>query len=242
MNTRSLFSSLLLVMAALQSECNATVITITTAQSPFAGSSLNQGWWSNSVSNTDSNTDYGIGVFGAADHRGFASFDFSGFTVNDTISSATVKIQRGDSAGLNDATETVGFRDVSTSAATLNANSSASAGIYSDLGTGTSYGDFVVPGDDLSTVVLDFNLSNAVANLNAAKGGFFSVGFFLNSQDGNQALFLNTAAFPISIEVTYTTSFASVPEPSVVGFLAVGCGTVLVRRFRRKLGTSNSQV
>jgi hypothetical protein len=66
--------------------------------------------------------------------------------------------------------------DVSTPAATLNANEGTSQTIFDDLGTGTSFGSFPVA-DGAADDVLSFALNAAgVAAFNAARGGFFSTG------------------------------------------------------------------
>jgi hypothetical protein len=66
--------------------------------------------------------------------------------------------------------------EVSTPAATLNDNTGASQTIFDDLGTGTSYGSFPV-GEGQEFDILSFPLNAAgVAAVNAARGGFFSIG------------------------------------------------------------------
>jgi hypothetical protein len=58
--------------------------------------------------------------------------------------------------------------------------------IYSDLGAGTSYGDFVVPGIGASDSVFEFPLNSAALNdINSFGSGYFSVGGALLSNSGD---------------------------------------------------------
>jgi hypothetical protein len=96
--------------------------------------------------------------------------------------------------------------DVSTPAATLNANDGTNLAIWGDLGTGTTFGRYTVhPGE--FTEVLSFPLNSAgIAAANAARGGFFSVGgsvaedgFFIfgaGGAAGTQQLVLTCVAAP----------------------------------------------
>jgi hypothetical protein len=129
--------------------------------------------------------------------------------------------------------------DVSTDAATLNHNDGVSAAIFDDLGGGTSYGSFsidIVP--FVTEVTLPLNVA-ALMDIQAAAGGFFSVGGKLNdikpgerraifgntasNMGGVQALILETEPLPVTV----------VPEPATLGLLALGVPLVLVRRGKR---------
>ncbi len=149
--------------------------TFSTSQSQFDPGVRNQGWWSPdpTVANNDSNDNYIVDSL----QRNFFSFDVSSAC---QASSATLRLTRFDQFG----SLTYSLFDVSTPAATLNANDGASPTIFDDLGTGTSFGSFpVAPGAE--TDVLSFPLNAAgVAAFNAARGGFFSVGGSVAEESG----------------------------------------------------------
>jgi hypothetical protein len=87
---------------------------------------------------------------------------------------ATLRVNAGFSTG-GDLIETVGFFDVSTDAATLNFNDGTNEAIFADLGTGRSYGTFSVNRGVLGDLSFVLN-ADAVADINAARSGCFSLG------------------------------------------------------------------
>jgi PEP-CTERM motif len=100
--------------------------------------------------------------------------------------------------------------DVSTDPATLNAKvNNPNFAIYNDLGSGVNYGSFVLPTSGNPNDILNFSLDPAaVAAINAAEGGYFSIG----------------GAIPLS---------SIVPEPST--FVLMGSGLLgMVGLARRK--------
>jgi hypothetical protein len=114
----------------------------------------------------------------------FFTFDLS--TLNGIAVSATLEIRRFGSSNTNEAVETYELFDVTTDAATLNNTAGPSPSMFTDLGSGVSYGSFEVPGSGLPDDILIFPLNAAAINdINAAKGGFFSIGGTLTSNDGN---------------------------------------------------------
>ena len=144
----------------------ATTQTFSTSQSPFTPGVRNQGWWSPTIGAFDRNDNY---IVQPSFFRNFFSFDLS--TACPAVS-ATFRLTRFDQTGAL----TYSLFDVSTPAATLNANVGTSQAIYDDLGSGTAFGTFpVAPG--AGNDVLTFPLNRAgVAAVLAARGGFFSVG------------------------------------------------------------------
>jgi hypothetical protein len=144
-----------------------TTQTFTTSQSEFTPGVRNQGWWSPNQVNFDYNDNYIAGPIGP--WRNFFSFDLTSAC---TAGRVTLQLTRFDQTG----PLTYSVFDVSTPAATLNANNGPSQTIFDDLGTGTSFGSFPVP-DGAPDDVLSFTLNAAgVAAFNAARGGFFSTG------------------------------------------------------------------
>lgn len=212
----------------------AAIFRFDTSDNQFIPSIDNQGWWSATESNSDINDNYFVGrardtIVSNAILRNFFTFDLS--SLNEEVVSATLRLQRYDGRG--NPTQTLGFFDVSTPAATLNNNEGTSAAIFDDLGTGKSYGTFDVSTRGNSSGILSFTLNSAaIADINAAAGGFFSIGGALNAESlsspGDQYLFGNSSGGGVQQLVI------NVPEPSsVLGTLAFGvfgAGWVLKRR------------
>src|SRR5688572_21514639 len=70
-------------------------VTFSTGDSPFLAGTNNQGWWSNTLSNTDANDFWEVGVFQETqgftfhDTRGFFTFDLTDLTAD--AQSATLR-------------------------------------------------------------------------------------------------------------------------------------------------------
>jgi Tol biopolymer transport system component len=165
-----------------------------TSGRPFTPGVRNQGWWNwnpNGV-NQDHNDNYFVGVSDEdeGEYRNFFTFDLSSLTGQ--VISARLEITRFG-YGSPDPSETLGLFDVSTDARTLNNNVGVSAAIFEDLGTGTSYGTVEVSRSGEPADVLSVPLNAAaVADINAAAGGFFSIGGRLLSAEPHQTLFANS--------------------------------------------------
>jgi hypothetical protein len=170
--------------------------TLSTSDSQFTPGVDNQGWWSASplVANSDTNPSYFVGrTFDAPVHN-FFTFD-AGPLAGHTAVSATLVLRTGCFVGF-DASETVGLFDVSTAPATLNDNTGFSQAIFDDLGGGTSYGSGVVPANRGAEASTRFFLNAAaLANLNAAAGGFFSIGGAVLTLDPDPTPFSQEGAF-----------------------------------------------
>jgi hypothetical protein len=201
-----------------------TTFTFSTSDNPFdpAGSRsavANQGWWADVLANHDDNENYfvGIGLLHQMDHRAFFTFDLASLPAAPVVS-ATLRLTRFNSSSANEATETLAFFDVSTDAATLNQNDRLDLGVFADLGSGKSYGAFDVPGVGPGTDVFEFALgAAALADLQAAAGGWFSIGAMLASDDGSDALFISSSSYD-SIQQLVVV----IPEPFTGALLLVG--------------------
>jgi hypothetical protein len=140
----------------------------------------------------------------------------------------------------SDPEETIGFFHVATPAAQVNDNDGTSESIFDDLGAGTSYGTFVVPRYGSSDTarfafVLD---AAALVDLNAARGGYFTI--------GGSLLSVTTTEFPGAIMVgscglqcmrdpanlVLTTREVGVPAPATLPLLG-GLLLLGLRGFRR---------
>ena len=209
-------------------------VTFSTGDSPFLAGTNNQGWWSNTLSNTDDNDFWEIGVFQETqgftyhDTRAFFTFDLT--SLEQDVESATLRLTATGYDSPN-VLENVELFDVSTDAATLNDTDTATgdATIYGDLGSGTSFGEFVVdqPAEGSGDFTLGLNLNPAgVAALNAARGGFFSVGAALTSIDSfgdAQEVIFGQAGSPQFLDVVIADE---PPPPPPGGVIPLPAGVV----------------
>jgi hypothetical protein len=132
---------------------------------------------------TGHNDDYQAGFQAHQAQHNYFSFDIASACV---ASSVTLQVTRFNAArATDDFPRVYSLFDVSTPAAELNDRQrggsleeiQAMGRIFDDLGTGTSYGQFGDIGEGDPSQVLSFPLDgDGVANFNAARGGFFSVG------------------------------------------------------------------
>lgn len=214
----------------------ATVVTLNTGVYPFTSGSLSQGWWSDFAANTANNDNYVVSLsWTAASYpaqRGIRNRNFFTFDLSDiagTIQSATLLLARGNSLSPN-ATETLSFWDVQTTTSQLNYNQGINPAIVNDLGAGKNYGYFPVVMSGAPSQVLSFALNeNAVADLNARVGGFFSIG---GSMEGEPAAGVYRVIFGVTQGIAGRLQLVLVPEPAVGGLLLFGGCISLVARKR----------
>ena len=175
-----------------------------TSDSRFDKGVDNQGWWHTSIQNNDDNDNY---IVGTADPGGrfrhFFSFDLS--TLRGKAVGATLVLRRYQGEG--DFTETLGLFDVRTAADKLNNNRGPNVRIYRDRGSGSEYGRYVLPTDGAGTQAVRLRLNAAaVADVNAARGGFFSIGgklLSINKPPANQFLFGGSSGRGVQRLVVY---------------------------------------
>lgn len=147
--------------------------TFLTSDSQFDAGINNQGWWSATQGNNTTNDNIFVGINGAEVLNNFFTFLLTNLTPNSVVS-ATLRINT-TGGGSGPFPVTYSLFDVSTAAATLNNNDGTNAAITNDLASGTLYGATVLGGNPASP--FDTVLSaGAIADINAAIGGFFSIG------------------------------------------------------------------
>ena len=125
--------------------------TFTTGMSEFTGGVRNQGWWSPTAINQNTNDNYIVG------NDGNFINDFFTFSIPrdlGAITSAVLSIPQ-DFGSTRAAPFTYYLFDVSTDAATLNNNEGTSATIFEDLRSGTLYASILIPDNhNLSPLVI----------------------------------------------------------------------------------------
>lgn len=178
-----------------------------TSWSPVSGSAYNQGWWSNTANNNDTNTNTFAGDLFGDQYRNFFTFDIA--NLNLTGKTITRAVLSGNLADVQGTDLSYYLFDVSTDVYTLNANTGHSTSIFNDLGTGNSYGGYAIDYSDAFTTknfILDFNAISDITATKGAGGNFFSIGGTL--QPG------------------------AVPEPMSMAVLGLGAAALLRRRRR----------
>lgn len=187
-------------------------VTLTTGQAVFTPGTLNQGWWGFDNPNFDANDSLYVGSLqpDPADpislHRNFFTFSLAGITPGSIVSAALRINDVG--IGSSNFPMTYSLFDVSTDARTLNFNDGSNASIYEDLGSGRRYAAQVV--SDALSAGFEIGLNDdAIADLNAAAGRFFSLGGTLD------------------------TPASAVSEPSMLALLGIGLAATGLGRRRR---------
>lgn len=147
-------------------------VTFDTSQ-PLLGPTKNQGWWSATNSNNDSNDNIFVGDLGGSNLlNNFFTFFLD--VTRGSVVSATLRIHDVGS-GAGPFPVTYSLWDVSTAAATVNANNGVSVAIYADLGSGVNYAAGVLAANPASPYDVALNAA-AIADINAAAGQYFSIG------------------------------------------------------------------
>lgn len=133
----------------------------------------NRGWWDEGGNHNADVNSVIVGEDKDNAYRGYLIFNLTG--VSSGITSAILRIEI---AGYNssDSLEPVRLYDVSTSATTLENSGSGRTDIYSDLGSGAAYGYTDITSAMVGTSIGIRLSDQAVSDLNAAAGGYYSIG------------------------------------------------------------------
>ena len=196
------------------------------------------GWYNASSGHNPSNDNYIVGnCCGTGEYRNFLVFDLTGVT--GTIVSATLEAE-SPSTLTPDPSETWTLYDVTTPVATLVAGG-VSAAIFSDLGSGTSYGNVTVANGYTGIVTVTLN-ANAIAALNAAKGSSIAIGGALSTLGAGSDEFIFADSFGGYVRrLTIQTVATPVPTMNEWGMIIfmVFAGLVSLYYLRRQRKTEN---
>jgi hypothetical protein len=222
----------------------AEILTYNTSEGAFSvGSTKDQGWWSPTAFNVDANDSYFVGRSGVDLFNNFFTFNLSTLDLTGKqIVSATLEVTRFETTG--DLPHTYQLFDVLTPAAILNLNTGSNAGIFADLGSGTSFGSFSI-GPGLGTDLLSFSLNAAAfADIAAKAGDFFSIGgtLDLTGKAGEQNAFgfaLGDSVQRLVLELE--PQVAPVPAPASLVLWSMGGGLAFFGRKLRRRRTPSAQ-
>jgi hypothetical protein len=166
------------------------VVTYSTAVNEFTPGSYNQGAWSAIDSNLVTSDNYFTGTQGGSVYRGYFSFDLSAGTNPCEPLSAYLTVPRGHYFAQPSSALTLGLFDVSTLASALALRSNTpNAAIYSDLGSGVSYGRYVLSTSTGASFTLNLNQAglDAIGLVRANHLQWFSIGLGLVSPPAGDA-------------------------------------------------------
>lgn len=143
-----------------------------------------RGWWSEAGDHSSSNDNTFTGFDGSYVLNSYFIFDLSGITGNKT--GARLRLELQNYYGV-DPSETCSVYDVSTDAATLEADGTGQTAIFNDLETGNVYGTFEVESGDVGSIIEIPLSAKAISDINKAAGGTFAVGIHLDTYSGGIA-------------------------------------------------------
>lgn len=173
-------------------------------QSTVSLTAIDSGWYDSNGSHNSFNTNYFVGSANSRELRNFFVFDRSG--IDGTIYSATLKAFNPTPGFVSpDGSEAYSLFDVTTSIVSLRAGGTGLLATFTDLGTGTGYGNRVVTTADAGRLV-DVGLNaDALVALNAASGEF-ALGGALTSLNGTaqQNVFgFSNGSLARTLDITY---------------------------------------
>jgi len=207
------------------------------AAATYTLTATDSGWYTTVNGHNPDNNNFIVGnCCGDGEHRNFFVFDLSGVSGN--ITSATLEIETR-SISTPDPSETWALYDISTPIATLIAGG-ISASIFTDLGSGTSYGNVTVANDYKGIVSVSLNASAVVA-LNTAKGTSFALGGAITTLGGayDEYIFGNSESDHIRRLTLQTNDFTAIPTMTewgmIIFMMFAGLGAAYYLRRQRRL-------
>ncbi|MDB6079277.1 MAG: Alkaline phosphatase [Akkermansiaceae bacterium] len=218
---RSLFISSLLV-ASISSSSAATAVI----------AASDQGWYDATDLSWVANPNYAVGKYDDVEQRSWFVFTLPAVAPGEGFTAATLLIDL-PSGGYQSTqpTETFTLYSVTTSAGVLGLRGTQ-AGVFSDLGTGTVYGQTVVqPSGQGTTIQLTLS-AQALTDMTAAGGGTFVIGGAATSlvpANHDEAIF-GFSSNGGGVSLSYTTG--AVPEPGAVALLGCFGAAALLRKRR----------
>lgn len=202
---------------------------------------VDSGWYNSTGFHSAANKNYIAGDSENGIFRNFFVFSLAGYTDPNPIGAAELRLlnpRRGYSS--TDTTETYSLFDVTTPITTLVATNTGRTDIFADLGSGLTYGSQVVSSADSPGIVSLALNANAVAALNANRGGLFALGGALTTigrvMDEEFVFgFSGVPGFPGDDRQLVLTP---VPEPATLMLLGAGAPVLLGYTWWRRRATA----
>lgn len=156
---------------------NGGTATLRTSEDLFSAPAFNQGWWS-PTGNDEGNDNIAVGGYAGEEYRNFFTFSLANVLPGSIIRASLRILDTGSSLG--SFPMTYSLFDVTTNAATLNFTSGVNSAIFDDLGSGAMYASIQLTTPPTPGLEIALN-ANAINDINAAAGGYFSIGGVLNA-------------------------------------------------------------
>ncbi len=159
---------------------------------------IDSGWYSSGGFHESINENYVVGRRDVLDYNNFFAFDLSG--IGFTIKSAELRILNPANAYQSPSPiETFTLFEVSTPVSTLKAGGSSLKGIYTDLGSGVSYGSQTISARDNNSIIAIPLNAAGIMSLNRMRGKIYAVGGSITTLFGSepQTIFGSTDASSI---------------------------------------------